>query len=75
MLFVGPTFRSLYSPFPSTPYLHPRVQLQFSFLLGTDTYQDLRRGKWRKSEDLLKMVSVVVVDRESLVAESELLAL
>ena len=37
---------------------------QFSFLFGTDTYQDLRKGKWRNSEELLEIVSVVIVDSE-----------
>ncbi|CAN0406676.1 unnamed protein product, partial [Ascophyllum nodosum] len=35
----------------------------FSFLVGTDTYQDLRSGKWRCSEELMKIVPFVVVDR------------
>lgn len=39
---------------------------QFSLLLGTDTYRDIRRGKWHKSEELMSMVSFVVVDRKSL---------
>ena len=46
------------------PSFLPVVFRQFSFLLGTDTYQDLRKGKWRKSAELMKMVSVVIVDSE-----------
>lgn len=38
--------------------------LQFSFLLGTDTYQDLRKGKWRNSKELLDTLNFVIVDRE-----------
>lgn len=32
--------------------------------MGTDTYQDLKMGKWRNSEELLQIVNMVVVDRE-----------
>lgn len=46
------------------PFAAVGVSRQFSFLLGTDTYQDLRKGKWRKSAELMKMVSVVIVDSE-----------
>lgn len=48
----------------SSPPLLLCIFSQFSFLVGTDTYQDLKKGKWRKSEELLKIVDIVVVDRE-----------
>lgn len=57
-----PFLRVFQSALPSAPLGFSR---QFSFLLGTDTYQDLRKGKWRKSEELMKMVSFVIVDSES----------
>lgn len=40
---------------------HPDAH--FSFLMGTDTYADLRSGKWRRSEDLLDLLSIAVVRR------------
>lgn len=38
-------------------------QAEFSLTLGTDTYNDLRQGKWKKGAELLKMVKFVVIAR------------
>lgn len=48
---------------------HPGVE--FSFLVGTDTYQDLKMGKWRNSEELLQIVNMVVVDRLGVKPDTE----
>eukprot|EP00752_Nemacystus_decipiens_P007637 g6826.t1 len=66
---TAPTRSSTYDV---VQYLQKRnPDVEFSFLLGTDTYQDLRKGKWRKSAELMKMVSIVIVDRLGVRPETE----
>lgn len=40
---------------------HPEVRL--ALLLGADTYQDLKEGKWKSAEELLGLVPVVGLPR------------
>jgi nicotinate-nucleotide adenylyltransferase len=40
---------------------HPDVQ--FSLLLGGDTYRDLLAGKWKESEALVELVPILVISR------------
>ena len=38
--------------------------MNFTMLLGGDTYADLLAGKWKRGDELMKLVKVVVVDRQ-----------
>ena len=38
--------------------------LQFSFVLGLDTYSDLLKGKWAYSEQLLEQIKFAIVHSE-----------
>jgi len=41
--------------------LYPAIE--FSLCLGTDTFNDLAAGKWRRGDEILRRWRVVVVDR------------
>lgn len=41
---------------------HPETS--FSMLLGADTYADLRAGKWKRGEELQRLIQFVVMDRQ-----------
>ncbi|KAM3575769.1 hypothetical protein VYU27_002388, partial [Nannochloropsis oceanica] len=36
---------------------------EFSLVLGTDTFNDMKKGKWKRGRELLDLVSVVIVSR------------
>ncbi|CAM9353715.1 unnamed protein product, partial [Hapterophycus canaliculatus] len=65
----APTRSSTYDVVQHLQKRNPEAE--FSFLLGTDTFQDLRRGKWRKSKELMEIVSLVIVDRLGVRPETE----
>ncbi|CAM9170041.1 unnamed protein product [Ectocarpus sp. 12 AP-2014] len=66
---TGPARSSTYDVVVYLKKQQPDVE--FSLLLGTDTYQDLHKRKWRKSEELMNMVSLVIVDRMGVRPETE----
>lgn len=47
--------RPAFSSSPPYSILHPRT--------GTDTFNDIKKGKWKRGRELLELVSVVVVSR------------
>jgi len=40
--------------------------IEFSLVLGTDTYADLAAGKWKRGDEILRRWRVVVIDRSGL---------
>ena len=45
------------------------ADVAFALLLGADTYRDLLEGRWKQSDALLKMLTVVAVPRKGVDAE------
>lgn len=49
---IAPNFARIFTPSPQR--LHSS---------GTDTFNDIKKGKWKRGRELLELVSVVVVSR------------
>jgi nicotinic acid mononucleotide adenylyltransferase len=51
--------------------LDTNPNINFTMLLGADTYQDLEAGKWKSGDELMRLIRFVVMDREGYTNISE----